>query len=76
MWAFKARRMTTIEIDGVARGTCARALCPPPPTDRTWGESTHEVTSVTRAINPVEGVRFSGPVVQSTRIQGADGLSR
>lgn len=29
------------------------------------GESTHGVTSVTRTINPVKGVRFSGPVVQS-----------
>lgn len=72
MWAFKARRITTIEIDGVARGTCARALAPRPH----LGGSTHEVTSVTRALNPVEGVRFSGPVVQSTRIQGADGLNR
>lgn len=29
------------------------------------GESTHEVTSVTRTINPVKGVRFSGRMVES-----------
>lgn len=33
------------------------------------GESTHEVTSVTRTINPVKGVRFSGPVVESASTQ-------